>query len=143
MTNTLKCISPIDGSVFAERDVMDPAAALEAVKKVRAAQKSWAARPLSERIAMVKAGVARLNEMADEVTVELAHIMGRPTRHGGEFGGVNDRTEYMTSIAERALAPLVIEDSEQFIRKIERVPQGVVFIVAPWNYPKQGEFDRP
>jgi len=135
MTNTLKCISPIDGSIFAERDVMDPSVAFDAVKKVRAAQKAWAARPLAERIGLVKAGVARLNEMADEVTVELAHIMGRPTRYGGEFGGVNDRTEYMTSIAERALAPLVIEDSGQFLRKIERVPQGVVFIVAPWNYP--------
>ena len=56
MTQTLKCISPIDGSVFAERPVMAPDIATEAVAKARRAQKDWAKRPLDERIALVKAG---------------------------------------------------------------------------------------
>jgi acyl-CoA reductase-like NAD-dependent aldehyde dehydrogenase len=73
--------------------------------------------------------------MGEEVVVELAHMMGRPVRYGGEFGGVNERTDYMAGIAERALAPIVIEDSETFGRRIERVPHGVVFVIAPWNYP--------
>ena len=135
MTQTLKCISPIDGSVFAERPVMAPDIATEAVAKARRAQKDWAKRPLDERIALVKAGVARLNEMKDEVVVELAHMMGRPVRYGGEFGGVNERTEYMGSIAARSLAPLVAEESDLFERRIEREPHGVVFVIAPWNYP--------
>ena len=135
MTQTLKCISPIDGSVFAERPVMEPDTAAEAVAKARRAQKDWAKRPLDERIALVKAGVARLNEMKDEVVVELAHMMGRPVRYGGEFGGVNERTEYMGSIAARSLAPLVAEESDLFERRIEREPHGVVFVIAPWNYP--------
>jgi acyl-CoA reductase-like NAD-dependent aldehyde dehydrogenase len=61
--------------------------------------------------------------------------MGRPTRYGGEFGGVNDRTEYMASIAAQTLAPQVVEDSDRFRRLLAREPVGVVFIVAPWNYP--------
>lgn len=133
--STLKCISPIDGSVFAERPVMGTDAAFAAVDKARAAQKGWAARPLAERIELVKAGIARLNEMKDEVVVELAHMMGRPVRYGGEFGGVNERTDYMAGIAERALAPIEIEESGQFSRFISREPQGVVFVIAPWNYP--------
>lgn len=135
MTTTLKCISPIDGSVYAERPVMAVENAAAAVARVRTAQKSWAKRPLAERIALVQKGVARLNAMNDDVVLELAHMMGRPVRYGGEFGGVNDRTAYMAEIAERALAPISIEDSAQFRRYIRRVPQGVVFIVAPWNYP--------
>ena len=135
MTTTLKCISPIDGSVFAERPALSPEAAAAAVDRATAAQKGWVARPLAERIDLVMKGVARVGEMNDEVVPELAHMMGRPIRYGGEFGGFNERASYMAGIAEEALAPIGIEDSEKFRRLIKREPHGVVLIIAPWNYP--------
>ncbi|NTF02798.1 aldehyde dehydrogenase family protein [Agrobacterium rubi] len=128
-------ISPIDGSVFAEREAMSLDAARAAVLKVRAAQKSWARRPLEDRVQLVLKGVARLNEMVGEVVPELAHMMGRPVRYGGEFKGFNERSNYVASIAADALAPLVIEESGNFERRIEREAHGVVFVIAPWNYP--------
>ena len=131
----IQLISPVDGSVYAERTPLAPEAAKAAVARARAAQKAWAARPLADRIALVKAGVARLNEMKDVVVEELAWQMGRPTRFGGEYGGVNARTEYMSEIAAKSLAPEMIEDSPSFRRYIAREALGVVFIVAPWNYP--------
>ncbi|MBU2484071.1 MAG: aldehyde dehydrogenase family protein [Alphaproteobacteria bacterium] len=133
--SSLKLISPVDGSVYAERPVMGVEDAAAAVARARRAQKDWARRPLEERVALVKAGVARLNEMSGEVVPELAWMMGRPIRYGGEFGGVNERTNYMAGIAAKALAPIEIENSAQFERRIERVPHGVVFVIAPWNYP--------
>jgi acyl-CoA reductase-like NAD-dependent aldehyde dehydrogenase len=133
--SSLKLISPVDGSVYAERPVMALEAAEAAVARSRKAQKDWARRPLDERIALVKAGVARLNDMNDEVVPELAWMMGRPVRYGGEFGGVNERTAYMAGIAARALAPIEIENSAQFERRIVREAHGVVFVIAPWNYP--------
>ncbi|MFZ1482590.1 MAG: aldehyde dehydrogenase family protein [Paracoccaceae bacterium] len=135
MMTPIQLISPVDGSVYAERTPLTQDAAKAAVARARVAQKAWAARPLAERIALVKAGVARLNEMSDEVVQELAWQMGRPTRYGGEFGGVNARTDYMAGIAAETLAPHVIEDSASFRRLIAREALGVVFIVAPWNYP--------
>ena len=42
---------------------------------------------------------------------------------------------YVASIAADALAPIVVEDSASFERRIEREPHGVVFVIAPWNYP--------
>ena len=135
MTNMLQCISPIDGSVFAERPVLSAEAASAAVARARAAQADWAARPLSERVDLVMKGVARLGEMTAEIVPELAHQMGRPIRYGGEFGGVNERASYMAGIAARALAPIEIEDSPQFRRLIKREAHGVVLIIAPWNYP--------
>jgi acyl-CoA reductase-like NAD-dependent aldehyde dehydrogenase len=105
------------------------------VARARGAQAGWAARPLAERIALVKAGVAKLNEMKEVLVEELAWQMGRPTRYGGEFGGVNDRTNYMSEIAAATLAPMVVEASDAFERRIERTPLGVVFVLAPWNYP--------
>lgn len=131
----IQCISPIDGSVYAERPAMSLEAATEAVARARKAQKAWARRPLEDRIQLVLKGVARLNEMSDEVVPELAHMMGRPVRYGGEYKGFNERSNYVAAIAADALAPLVVEASDKFERRIEREPHGVVFVIAPWNYP--------
>ena len=127
--------SPIDGSAYATRTPLSRDAALAAVARARAAQKGWAARPLNERIALVKAGVAELDKIKETLVEELAWQMGRPTRYGGEFGGVHDRTNYMAEIAADTLAPQVVEDSAGFRRVLAREAVGVVFIVAPWNYP--------
>ena len=131
----IRCISPIDGSVYAERETLSASQAQAAVARAQAAQAAWAARPLAERIALVQAGVANVGAMNDAIVPELAHQMGRPIRYGGEFGGFHERATYMAEIAEDALADIVIEDSDAFRRVIKRVPHGVVLVVAPWNYP--------
>ncbi|GAB5436306.1 aldehyde dehydrogenase family protein [Falsiruegeria mediterranea] len=135
MTGTVQCISPIDGSVYLERPLASPSEALAAAARAKAAQREWAARPLAERIALVQAAVAEVGKTTDRMAVELAHQMGRPVRYGGEFGGFNERASHMAKIAESALAPIVVEDSDAFLRKIEREAHGVVLVVAPWNYP--------
>jgi len=135
MTQELKCISPIDGSVYATRPVLSQSEAEAVVNRAKTAQKAWAARPLAERVDLVMAGVARVGEMSDEIVPELAHMMGRPVRYGGEFGGFNERASYMAKIAEDTLAPIVVEESDAFERVIKREPHGVVLVVAPWNYP--------
>lgn len=135
MTKTLTCISPIDGSVYMERPALSRDAAEARVAAARAAQPEWAARPLDERVALVRAAVAKVGEDTALMATELAHQMGRPVRYGGEFGGFEERASYMADIADQALAPMVIEDSAAFTRKITREPHGVVFVVAPWNYP--------
>lgn len=135
MSESLRCISPIDGTVFAERPVLTPEAAAAAVARLRRAQTDWAARPLDDRIGLVMAGIAALGEMNAEVVPELAHMMGRPVRYGGEFGGVEERAAHMAAIAGRALADMDQGEDAQFKRLIRRVPHGVVLVVSPWNYP--------
>ncbi|WP_421906217.1 aldehyde dehydrogenase family protein [Mameliella sp.] len=135
MSNTLKCISPIDGSVFAERPTLSLDEAKTAAAKGRAAQAAWAARPLQERVDLVMAGVAAVGAMNDEIVPELAHMMGRPVRFGGEFGGFEERASYMAGIAKEALAPIQVGEDATFKRYIKRVPLGLVLVVAPWNYP--------
>ena len=132
---TITCISPIDGSVFAERATLSRPDADAVIAAATDAQRDWAARPLEDRIALVLAGVTRVGQMNDEIVPELAHQMGRPIRYGGEFGGFKERATYMAEIATEALADIVVEDSNVFRRVIKRVPHGVVLVVAPWNYP--------
>jgi acyl-CoA reductase-like NAD-dependent aldehyde dehydrogenase len=131
----LTCISPIDGSVYAERETQSAEEAAGLLKTARAAQRDWAARSIGERAAIVERAIAALEAMNGEVVPELARQMGRPVRYGGEIRGVKERASYMASIAEEALRPLQIENSDRFHRFIAREPVGTVLVIAPWNYP--------
>ncbi len=135
MTQMLRCISPIDESVYAERRALSQDEAMERARAMRAAQADWAARPLEERIALVRAGVAELGRMNDQIVDELAWMMGRPVRFGGEFGGVDERASHMAAIAAEGLADVPVGEDDTFKRYIQRVPHGVVLVIAPWNYP--------
>ena len=132
---TINCISPIDGSIFVSRETLSYKDARAATVRAKVAQVSWAALPLSDRIALVRAGVAAVGAMNNEIVPEIAWQMGRPVRYGGEFSGFNERASYMAEIAEASLAPIEVENSDYFRRVIKRVPHGVVLVVAPWNYP--------
>ena len=98
----LRCISPIDGSVFAERSALSAEEARGVIADARAAQKDWAKVPLEDRIKLVLAGIDQLAAVNEDVTVELAHMRGRPVRHGGEFGPIRERADYMAGIAPEA-----------------------------------------
>ena len=135
MSDKIQLISPVDGQVYVERPVLSLAEAQAAVERARLAQPVWAERPLTERRDLVMAGVEALIAMNDEIVPELARMMGRPVRYGGEMGGVKERAGFMAQIAEEALTPEIIEDSETFRRELRHVPVGVVFVIAPWNYP--------
>ncbi len=131
----VKLISPIDGSIYIKREVASEQAAKETIANAKHAQTAWANRSIDERTKLVMSGIEKLGEMNEEITLELAHQMGRPIRYGGEFSGVSERSNYMASIAKKSLHPILIENSERFERKIKRVPHGLVFVIAPWNYP--------
>ena len=74
--------------------------------------------------------------MKPEIGPELAWQMGRPIRYGGgEMGGFEERSRYMVSIAESALARVEPNTREGFRRYVRRDPLGIVLTIAPWNYP--------
>ena len=135
MSKTLKLVSPIDGSVYAERPVASQADIELQLFRIRQAQQAWAREPLETRVETVRSAIEALRSMNDQIVPELAWSMGRPVRYGGEIGGVEERAYHMADIAGEALAPIDIEDSEEFRRYITREPAGIVFVMAPWNYP--------
>ncbi|GGA98322.1 aldehyde dehydrogenase [Brucella endophytica] len=135
MTETIRIVSPVDGSVHAERPVLSESALEAAVETARAAQTAWAEMPIAERGRYCLAALESLLAMNDEIVPELAWQMGRPVRYGGEKGGVEERTRYMVGIAEEALKPVIAGDRPGFRRYIRHVPLGVVMVIAPWNYP--------
>jgi acyl-CoA reductase-like NAD-dependent aldehyde dehydrogenase len=136
MADTVKLISPVDGSVFAERPFATDQAVNAAVERAKAAQVNWAQTSIAERGKYMLAFLEALVAMSDEIVPEIAWQMGRPVRYGGEFGGVKERTNYMVEIAEQALKPVLASNPKDgFRRYVKKEPLGVVMVIAPWNYP--------
>lgn len=131
----LTCVSPIDGKVFAKREAISISKSREVIEISRKSQPAWSKRPIEERIDLVLAGVAEMGQMNDVVVPELAKMMGRPVRYGGEFKGFEERAHYMAKIASQSLQVIDAGDDADFKRYIRRIPHGVVFVIAPWNYP--------
>jgi acyl-CoA reductase-like NAD-dependent aldehyde dehydrogenase len=136
MAATARIVSPVDGSVFAERAVADDAAIARALDAAQAAQREWKRAPLAERIAHCAAAVDAMLAMRADIVPELAWQMGRPVRYGaGELRGFEERARHMLAIAPEALAPVEPEPKPGFRRRVAREPLGVVLVIAPWNYP--------
>jgi acyl-CoA reductase-like NAD-dependent aldehyde dehydrogenase len=135
MSEVQKIISPVDGSVYAERAVARDAEIEAAVSSARGALEAWRTVPITERKRYILAFLDALVAMNDEIAVELAWQMGRPVRYGGEKGSVEDRVRALIDMAEEALEPYVPPEKPGFRRYIAREPLGVVMVVAPWNYP--------
>ncbi|MDG1676908.1 MAG: aldehyde dehydrogenase family protein [Paracoccaceae bacterium] len=131
----LTCVSPIDGKVFAKREAISISKSREVIEISRKSQPAWSKRPIEERIDLVLAGVAEMGQMNDVVVPELAKMMGRPVRYGGEFKGFEERAHYMAKIASQSLQVIDAGEDADFKRYIRRIPHGVVFVIAPWNYP--------
>jgi acyl-CoA reductase-like NAD-dependent aldehyde dehydrogenase len=136
MAETVKLKSPVDGSIYIERQVASDKEAFAAVERARAAQADWAKLSIAKRSDYVLRMLDALLAMNDEITTELAWQMGRPIRWEGEKGGVEARTRYMASIAEEALKPMPASNPmDGFRRYVKHDPLGVVMVIAPWNYP--------
>ncbi|MFV0932137.1 aldehyde dehydrogenase family protein [Pseudomonas jessenii] len=136
MTAKVQLISPVDGRVYAEREVADAAQVEQALAAAASAQAAWQRRSLSERAAFCTAAVDAMLSMQADIVPELAWQMGRPVRFGaGELRGFAERARHMIAIAPQVLDRVEPEPVAGFRRYIKREPLGTVLVVAPWNYP--------
>ena len=132
----VQCVSPVDGSVYAERSLASESDIEKALGSARAAQAAWRALSFSSRAEACTRAVDAMLNMVDDIVPELAWQMGRPVAFGqGELHGFEERARHMIGVAEESLSDIVPEPKAGFTRRIVREPLGVVFTIAPWNYP--------
>ncbi len=136
MSKSIQIVSPVDGQPHSEHPLLNEQQLFEAGHRAQRAQAEWAGVPLAERQAIVRRFMDLFAAQSDDVAEELARLMGRPVSVGaGEVRGVLERTTYMIDVAPEALADQVFDDLDGFDRWASREPLGVVFVIAPWNYP--------
>lgn len=136
MGNMQKTITPIDNTVYVERPYDSPSEVQAVLKNAVAAQKVWRQVKVAERQKILHKFVDCFLKHKDQFAEEITRQMGRPiSQSPGEMRGFEERSRFMIDLAPEALADIPYKDKPGFTRFIRREPLGVVFIVAPWNYP--------
>jgi acyl-CoA reductase-like NAD-dependent aldehyde dehydrogenase len=136
MPKGIQTISPIDNSIFVKRDHADNGAIEKTLQNAKVAQKSWQATALAERKAICTKAIDAFVANKEAIAREICWQMGRPVRYAaGEVDGLEERARTMIRLADVALADVKLDQKEGFERWIQREPVGVVFVIAPWNYP--------
>jgi len=132
----LKCISPVDGSVYVERPFADSSEIDSCLATASAASQDWKTISVSQRAELCSKWVDAFAAKSETIATELAWQMGRPIQYGsGEVRGFEERARCMIAMAEGVLQDVELPKREGFTRFIRRDPLGVVLTVAPWNYP--------
>ncbi|RHY28296.1 hypothetical protein DYB32_008413 [Aphanomyces invadans] len=128
--------------------------------RVKKAQREWASVSLDERKAICTKWTDVLNANIDTIATDISRQMGKPLSQAvGEVKGTIQRAKYeqstvtsrngrctllitpvriMIGLADRALAPTTSFPTSKdpgLFREISKEPIGVVFVIAPWNYP--------
>ena len=132
----LQLISPIDGSIYIERELHTKKDIDKALTAAVSAQKIWKNYTVEERKPYIEKFITALENLKDQISTELTWQMGRPISHTPfEVNGAIERTKGMLNLAEKSLSDVKVNEISGFDRFIKKDPVGVVFVVPAWNYP--------
>lgn len=135
MDKQVSIISPIDGSVVAERPLATSKDITTTIQAAVVAQHDWQHLPITDRATLCHKAIDHLLTNTDDIAREITLQMGRPLKYApGELRGLEERGRYMIDIAAQELADIDIS-SNGISRFIRRDPLGIVLTIAPWNYP--------
>lgn len=117
-----------------------------AVDRARTAQIAWAARPLHERVDLVRQIGRAIVERRHEIAAILADETGRTPTEAllNEVIALLPAIEGHVRVVKENVVPERIRlsalDHPGKSLAVEPVPRGVVGIIAPWNYPLSNFF---
>lgn len=134
----MKVVDPATGEHLT--NVLDdtPDTIAEKVAAARVAQPQWAARPVSERLDIMRAFRGWVVRKTDELAATLTAETGKPiTQSRNELAGLLPRIDFFLDEAAATLADeVVLDDVDGGMREvITHEPLGVIANISAWNYP--------
>ncbi len=135
---TLPFINPATSEQFGEVTTATQAEVTAARQEMAAAAKVWAAKPLKERIRILRKLQTLLIEELDEITAVMNQDNGKSRQDAliEIFVTVDLMTQYMKQ-APHWLRRRRVSPGLQIFKQcyVEHKPHGVVAVIGPWNYP--------
>ena len=131
-----KTITPIDNSVYLERPLASENEINEILDSAKSSFIEWKNTSIDERIIVINKFIDNLLALKDEISKEICWQIGRPiSQCGNELRGFEERSRHMVNIAKTSLENIPARKNEEFDNYIFKSPLGVIFVMAPWNYP--------
>jgi acyl-CoA reductase-like NAD-dependent aldehyde dehydrogenase len=134
----VQVIDPATGAVVTEVAAADAAAVADAYRTAAAAQPAWAARPLTERVAILRRFRDAVEADGEELAATLTSETGKPISQArGELAAVLGRIDFFCDhVADTLADETVFDDPESGMRELlVHEPLGVVANISAWNYP--------
>jgi len=131
-----KTITPIDNSVYLERPLSTEAEIDKFIESSKKSFQSWKNTSIEDRITIINKFIDNLIALKPEVSKEICWQIGRPiSQCGNELRGFEERSRHMVKIAKDSLQNIPATKNDEFDNYIYKSPLGVIFVMAPWNYP--------
>jgi acyl-CoA reductase-like NAD-dependent aldehyde dehydrogenase len=135
----LKVINPATEELLAELEEDDADALARKTAAARAAQPTWAGRPLTERLTAVCRFGELLQSRRDSLALTLTGEVGKPIRQSrSELTGMQGRIDFFLAHTATAIEDEVVLPSSSSAPMEERIshePLGIVANISAWNYP--------
>ena len=131
-----KTITPINNTVYLERELASDIQINSVIEKGSTGFKIWKKTSIDDRISIVNKFIDNLIDLKDEISKEICWQIGRPiSQCAGELRGFEERSRHMVNIAKESLQNLPATQNDEFDNFIYKSPLGIIFVMAPWNYP--------
>ena len=131
-----KTITPIDNSVYLERPLSTEAEIDKVIESSNKSFQSWKNTSIEDRVTIINKFIDNLITLKPEVSKEICWQIGRPiSQCGNELRGFEERSRHMVKIAKESLQNIPATKNDEFDNYIYKSPLGVIFVMAPWNYP--------
>ena len=131
-----KTITPINNTLYIERPHPSSSEIDKTIENSFNAFKQWRQTSIPERIKVINKFIENLLNLTEEVKKEICWQIGRPiSQCGSELRGFEERSRYMVEVAEECLADVTARKNDEFDNYIYKAPLGIIFVMAPWNYP--------
>ena len=131
-----KTITPIDNSVYLERPLSTQNEIDNVIDNSKKIFQSWKSTSIDNRIKIINKFIDNLIALKPEVSKEICWQIGRPiSQCGNELRGFEERSRHMVEIAKESLRDIPATKNDEFDNYIYKSPLGVIFVMAPWNYP--------
>eukprot|EP01006_Ploeotia_vitrea_P027127 TRINITY_DN59997_c0_g1_i1.p1 TRINITY_DN59997_c0_g1~~TRINITY_DN59997_c0_g1_i1.p1 ORF type:complete len:499 (-),score=232.62 TRINITY_DN59997_c0_g1_i1:1077-2573(-) len=128
--------NPFSGEVAFSVRPLSLEQCVDAVEQAAVVRDAWRGSTLADRKKIVESFLSHFESRGDEIARSVTRQMGKPLQQAkGEVTTAIARARALVDLAGDALEPLVVEQSANVCRKIEREPIGVVLSLVPWNYP--------
>jgi benzaldehyde dehydrogenase (NAD) len=133
---TIDTIEPATGDVLGTAGAADTAAVAAATKSAAHAHRDWAARPMTERVAIIRRAAELLDRHREEITQWMVRESGCiPPKADNEITASIGQLDQAASLISHPLGHVLPSLTPGRTSTAHRVPIGVVGVIVPWNFP--------